>query len=328
MADAPDRAPAARTSPLRSTLPWLIAAGTLFYLVASIPFEKLKDALARAPLLEFTAFVMVYAIIGLGVDSFATWVTFRHAIKDIKLSFAQTIRIRGEAYLLSLIHYGIGQGAVAYMVHKRTGAHLARCAGTVMLTIGVNLVLVALCAMAGVLVGGAPSAPALRVIVYGLAAGFPIYLLVIALQPKFLAKRKILQPLFEAGVMGHLVAGAARIPHVLTLVAGHMGAMHLFGVETPIADGLALLPIVFVIGNLPITPSGLGTAQVTAVQLFSRWAPGITQLDREAVVFGYSIALQFLGLFAQAALGLVFLKSNRRPDTIKTDAPPSEPNAP
>jgi uncharacterized membrane protein YbhN (UPF0104 family) len=320
MADAPRR-----PSPLRSTLPWLIAAGTLFYLVSSIPFEKLKEALGRAPLVELVAFVTVYAIVGLCVDSFATWVTFRHAIRDIKLSFAQMLRIRGEAYLLSLIHYGIGQGAVAYMVHRRTGAGLARCAGTVMLTIGVNLVLVALCAMAGVLVGGAPSAPALRVIVYALAAGFPVYLLVIALRPAFLAKRRLLQPLFEAGVMGHLVAGAARIPHVLALIAGHLGVMHLFGVRTPIADGLALLPIVFVIGNLPITPSGIGTAQATAIALFSPWAPGATGLDRDAVVFAYSISLQFLGLIAQAVLGLVFLKSNRRADTIKAETPPAEP---
>jgi uncharacterized membrane protein YbhN (UPF0104 family) len=311
-------APPKRSSPARTLLPWLVAGVTLWWLFRQVSFTDLKNQLARASLAGLLATVVVYVLAALVVDSFATWITYRRAVPDKRVPFTGLLQIRGASYLLALIHYGIGQGAIAYLVHKRFGVNLARSAGAVMLTAGVNVILVALCALLGVAIGGAPASPALRLIVLAIAIAFPVYLVVIALRPPILEKRALLRPLFEAGVVGHLVVTAARLPHLAVLVAGHLAAMRLFGITPSLGDGLALLPVVFVIGQLPISPSGLGTAQAAAVTLFAQFAPGIRETDRQAAVLAYSLSLQFLGLFAQAAVGLVCLRSATRTDTIKS----------
>jgi uncharacterized membrane protein YbhN (UPF0104 family) len=175
----------------------------------------------------------------------------------------------------------------------------------------------------GVILGGAPAAPGLRVIVLGLACAFPAYLAVIAARPGFLRRRALLAPLFDAGLRGHAVAALARLPHISWLILGHYAAMRLFGVDPPLGTALALLPLVFVVAVLPISPSGIGTAQATAVALFAAYATGPTHEAREAAVLAYGLALQFGGLIVQAAIGLAFLRRLTKAVTVgEKGAPP------
>src|SRR5262249_20974318 len=153
--------------------------------------------------------------------------TFRRALPDVPLTYRDTLEIRGATYLLAVVHYGAGQGGLAYFLHRRYGVEVARTAGAVMLVMGVNVVVVAMCAFVGILAGGAPEAAALRWTVLALAAGFPVYLAIIALRPRFLTRVRLLQPLFAAGLGGHAVAIAARLPHMAVLVAAHFIAMHM-----------------------------------------------------------------------------------------------------
>jgi uncharacterized membrane protein YbhN (UPF0104 family) len=207
------------------------------------------------------------------------------------------------------LHYGAGQGGMAYFVSRKTGVPIARAAGAVMLTIGVNAVAVALAALVGVLLGGAPEAVTLRWLVFGLAGGFPVYLAVIAAHPGFLARWKLLSPLFDAGLRGHFVAVAARLPHLAWLILGQIIAMRLFDITPPFAQALTLLPIVFVVAVLPISPSGIGTAQAVGVALFARFAPASEDpVAGRATVLACFLALQLLSLLVQAVIGLFFLR--------------------
>jgi hypothetical protein len=301
-----------RRSLLQVVGPWLVAAFILYWLFRIVPIAKLGEALANAPLVAFVALTIVYVGVNLLADTFATWATFRRSLPDVPLTYGDTLVMRGATYLLAVVHYGAGQGGLAYFLHRRYGVEVPRTAGAVMLLMGVNVVVVAMCAFVGILAGGAPEASALRWIVLALAAGFPIYLLVIALRPRFLTRIRLLQPLFQAGLRGHAVAIAARLPHMAVLIGANFAAMHLFGVTPPLGKALVLLPIVFVLAVLPISPSGLGTAQAAAVTLFAEFAHGATIDDRRAAVAAYSLGLQFLALVVQAAVGVVFLRRATR----------------
>ncbi len=303
-------------------VPWLVAAGTLTWLFTHLPFGELRLALSQAPLAAFVGLTLGLVLCTLLSDTFATWATFRWALPEAGLTFRETLEIRGASYLLALVHYGAGQGGIAYFVSRKHGVPLSRAAGAVMLIMGVNVIVVALVALLGVILGGAPSAPALRWIVIGLACAFPGYLVVIALRPAFLVHRRLLAPLFRAGLRGHGVALAARIPHLGCLVVGQFVALRLFDVALPFEKALALLPIVFVVAVLPISPAGIGTAQATMVALFSPWAPGATPEARGAVVFACGLALQVLGMLTQALVGLAFVKRVAVPST-REEPPPA-----
>jgi uncharacterized membrane protein YbhN (UPF0104 family) len=314
--------------------PWFVAGALLVWLFATVPLAELGRALARAPAGAFVGLTAVYIVGNLLVDTFATWATFRVALPDVPLTYRETLELRGASYLLAIVHYGAGQGALVWFLHRRRGVHLARVAGAVMLMVGVNIVVVTLFAFLGVAAGGAPDMPGLRWVVIGLACGFPAYLAVVAARPAFLARHKLVRPLLEAGLRGHLYAGLARIPHVGWLILGHYLAMRMFGVTPPFGKALALLPVVFIVAVLPISPSGLGTAQATAVALLAPFAHGDTVDAQRAAVLAYSLALQFLGLFLQAALGVGFLRRASRTGTVGKAAnrddtsPPAPPPLP
>jgi hypothetical protein len=306
--DVERRTRAERPSRLRRVGPWIVAVATLGYLFATVRPAELGAALEGAPLGAFVAWSVLYVHLVLALDTLATWATFRSALPECGLTYRETLHLRGASYLLALVHYGAGQGGMAYFVARRHDVPLARAAGAVMLIMGVNIVAVTLTALLGVLAGGAPAAPALRTVVLGLACAFPAYLAVIAARPAFLRERRLLAPLFEAGLRGHAVAVAARLPHLLWLIVGQMVAMMLFRIDVPVATATTLLPLVFVVAVLPISPSGIGTAQATAVALFSGYAAGADPGARRAAVLACFLAFQILSLLVQAGLGLLFLR--------------------
>src|SRR5262249_7462368 len=191
------------------------------WLVHIVRGGEVAAALARAPLGLFAAVVVVFVVGTLLTDSFATWATFRSSLPEAGLRFIEALEVRGASYLLAIVHYGAGQGGMAYFVNRVHGVPLARAAGSVILIIGVNVIVVALVALAGFRVGGSPASPSLQLVVLGLACAFPVYLAVIAAKPRFLARRSLLAPLFQAGIRGHAVAVVARLPHVAWLMLGH-----------------------------------------------------------------------------------------------------------
>ena len=75
----------------------------------------------------------------------------------------------------------------------------------------------------------------------------------------------------------------------------------------PLAQGLALLPLVLFVAALPITPAGLGTVQAAQIVLLSSFAPGATAAAREAAVLAFGLAFAALGLAFQAATGALCL---------------------
>jgi uncharacterized membrane protein YbhN (UPF0104 family) len=301
---------------LRRLVPWVVALGILAILFKTVSLAALRDVARQVNPAVWIPFVLVYVLAALGADSFAAWVIYRRSLPDVPLRLGETVRMRGATYLLAVVHYGAGQGGMAYFLKTRYGVPLARAAGAVILTMGTNAITIAACALLGIVLGGAPASPELRLVVLLIGAGVPVYLAVIAWRPGFLARVPLLAPLFDAGVRGHLVIGAARMPHFAVLLVGHFVAMRLFGIVVPPTQALALLPLVFIISVLPISPSGLGTAQATAVLLFAHFAPGADAAARQAAVLGYSLGLLFSGTLAQALVGVVFLRLQSQTDTI------------
>lgn len=287
-------------------LPWLVGLGILGWLFYSIPIEQLRSQLGRIPVVRFVVFVFFFTVANLAADSAATWATLRRSIPEIPLGFVEALKIRGASYLIAILNYAIGQGGVLYLLRQRHGVPVPRAAGALMLTLGVNAVLIAACASIGLLVGGAPKAQLLRMVVASLGLGLPLYLAVVRLRPRVLASLQLLKPLFDAGLRGHLIVALARLPHLSVLLVGHFVAMRFFGVNPPFPQAMTLLPLVFLAGVLPISPSGLGTAQAVAVSVFSGFVDGKLE-DGRAAVLAYSLSLHFVALACQAVIGLACL---------------------
>ena len=157
--------------------------------------------------------------------------------------------------------------------------------------------------------GGGPLAGSLPLLaaVTALAAAFAVLLVVLAWRPAWLRRHRVLAPFFAAGGPGFLRATAARLPHVVTMVAGLWLGLRLWGVALPLARGLVVLSVAVLVTVLPIAPSGLGTLELALVGLTSAYAPGPTAAAQRASVLAFSFVYHLFAIAAQAAVGLLCL---------------------
>jgi hypothetical protein len=146
------------------------------------------------------------------------------------------------------------------------------------------------------------------------------YLVVIAIAPAFLANREIFAPLFAAGLRGHALAIAGRLPHVAVIVLGYWVAMRVWGIDVPFAVGVTVMPAVVIAAALPISPGGLGTTQAATVYFFNAYASGATADERGANVLAFAIVHFVYGVLAAMAVGLICAPLTRRSELVADSA--------
>ena len=284
-------------------LAWAVTAGLLVLLFHRIPFhEVLAAARGAAPwAVPATLFFMLMIYLG---DSFAIWKTFGWFLAP--LSLTDVLLVRGATYLLAAINYNVGQGAIVYFVHRNAGTTIMRGIATTLLVLGVNVLALLFLATTGLTI--APAVPfAVKALVAVAWAGLAIYVVLVALRPRWL-DRPVFEVLLGAGLGGHARALVVRLPHIAALIAFQFSALRAFGVRVPLVDALATLPVTLLVAVLPISIQGLGTTQATMVYFFARYAQGNAEMQASAVVAA-SLVAQAVALSVQAVLGVACLKT-------------------
>jgi hypothetical protein len=295
-------------------LPWAVALAILGYLFSTIKIADVVTALRHAAPWTVPAVAGAVLLVYLA-DSLAIWKTFGWFLA--RLSFKEVLVVRGAAYLLAVINYNLGQGAIIYFVHRSRGVSLVRGTAAVLLIMGVNVLLLLLVTSLGMTVADVPR-PLVTVVIIAYA-GLTIYLAAVAIKPRWLTSRPLFDVLLGAGLGGHLKALAVRVPHLCSLMFLTILYLRAFGVQVPVAQAVACLPIVFFIGVLPISPMGLGTSQAAMTYFFARYAPASRQ---EATIIAASLSSQAIAIAVQALLGLFCLRNQMARDLGPAPSPP------
>jgi hypothetical protein len=287
---------------VRRVAPWLIAAAILLALVWRIPLDSIATSVLEGPKVALAAYVAVLVVVTLSADVFATLVSL--GVTRASRPFKTIFLVRGATSLLGLIAYSLGQGAFGlYLV--RSGEKAGRAVGIVFFLLAVNLGVIVAIGVAGLAAGtGTFVHWQVVALLLALAAGYVFYLSAIVVRPQFLARRAMFAPAFDAGIRGHLIAAAGRIPHVVLLVFGAWAGFRLWGVAVPFGRGMLLIPLVLLVTALPITPNGLGTVQALQVAFFAADSPGATASAREAQVLAFSLYWQAVSFLACGLVGL------------------------
>jgi uncharacterized membrane protein YbhN (UPF0104 family) len=279
--DSPPAAPRASALPLwRRALPFVVGAALLGVVVTRLDFAAFYAAVRTTNYFAFVLFTLVFSIALLTADSLATAHVYRSAVCPVR--YREVVVIRGASYLPSMLNHHVGQGWLTYFIAKKYGAPLWRVAGATLLVYATTFGCVFLVGVAALPFNhGRVAWLAPTIATFGVLG--LIYLVVVYIRPAFLRRRQATAPLMEAGVRGHLQALVWRLPHVLVLFAGTWAPFAFFGVRVPLADALAFIPVVMLVTALPITPQGVGTRDVVAMELLARYAPGGRQEQLAAV---------------------------------------------
>ena len=295
---------------LRRLWPWLLGVAILAIVISRVPLAAFRAAVGHGPHVALALTNVGIALLTLTTDSFATWLGLV-ALK-LRRPLADVVAVRGATFALFVLNYAVGQGAFGYYLHK-SGTKGMRAVGATLFLLGTNLAMLLVLTLIAVLVGDVVMPNAHFVTVLEIACGaLAAYLAVIALSPGVIRNREIFAPLFDAGVGGHLLAMAGRIPHVVGLVLGQWAALRVWGVAVPFEVGLVVMPVVVIASVLPLSPAGLGTTQAALVYCFASYAVGATADDRQAAVLAFAIVHFVYGVVGALLVGLVCLPIARR----------------
>jgi hypothetical protein len=328
---APDEGRASLVGRLRRYGAWLMTAALLAYVFHSVPLSRTWEA-ARAAGPTVAVVMLLYFGYSFVADSVATWATFRWFCAPVAL--AEVFAIRAATYLLAVVNYNLGQGGIVYVVGRRPGVGMARATGTVLLTMGVTFVALLVLAAIGSSLGAADQTrlATMQLVSFGGLGAFVIYLGFVAARPRFLSRRKLLQPLFDAGVVGHAKAWLVRFPHVAGHVVFQWWILRVFDVQIPFSVAASLLPIIFVIGWLPITVQGLGTQQLAAMELLGPYALAASVELQHARIVAFSLTVTTLFTLYSVLVGLFFVRRvsrdlRRARAEAERSSAPAEPSA-
>jgi len=286
-------------------LGWVVTIAILVYLFRKIDISEVGKAIHAAYWWAIPANAILVLAVYLA-DSFAIKKTFSWFVAP--LSYREVLVVRGATYLLALVNYTVGQGAIVYFVNRSRGVPVLRGTAAVLLVMGINILMLLLLASLG-LVASADVPSGLKPVVLVAYAGLAIYIVVVAAKPRWLVSRPIFDVLLSAGITGHLRSMAVRLPHILALMTLSWFSLAAFGVVVPIAKAIMCLPVVYFVAVLPISFQGLGTSQFVLGNFFAVYAPGPTDKARLAVVITASLVSQAIAFVIQLSIGLVCVRN-------------------
>lgn len=292
----------------RRLLPFLTAIALLAFVVARLDFHAFWTAVSRTHYVYFFLFTTLFNVALVAADAFATAHVYRVSVCAVR--YHELLVIRAASYLPSLLNHHVGQAWLTYFMSKVYKAPLWRVAGATLLVYVTTFGCVYLLGMLAVVFNhGRVSWLLPTILLIGL--GGAAYLVVIAVGPRFLRERQATAPLVEAGVKGHLIAFAYRLPHVLVLFFGTWIPFSFFGVDIPLTDALAYIPIVMLVTAIPITPQGVGTRDVVALQLLSHYAAGNPE-QQSAAIAATTLSWAAALTLVQASLSPLFMRAAQR----------------
>ena len=293
--------------------PYLIAALALAWVFHTTNLVALKSALANAPIGKFVLFSAFILVCNCAADVFAMQRVFHWFGADVP--YRDLFIIRASTYLLAVVNYHVGQAAIVGYLYRARRVPLLKATGWILFIIGINVGTLFLLAS----VGASKASGALvllRWLPVVTVAGAVVWALMLTVRPQVLVQRRILAPLFEMGVVGHVRGVLVRLPHVGVLCLWHFVSLRLFSINLPVLDALVFLPIYFAAGSVPlISMQGLGAAQLVAIQFFAPFAvSAVTGLPVDATtaraaVIAYSLSTSVVSIFLQVGLGLLCIRS-------------------
>ncbi|APR82213.1 Hypothetical protein A7982_07562 [Minicystis rosea] len=285
----------------RRALPFVVAVGLVAFTLHKVDLRAFVRQLQAVNPPLFFGFALLFMLALLTADAFATSIVYRRTVAPIR--FTDFWILRGASYLPSLLNHHVGQVFITYYISRGYGVPLARMTGgTLLVYVSWMGLLVGTGCLAMVVAGQPLLWPAL-IVALGLA-----YLAVIAVRPAFLARTRLLGPLFEAGLVGHLIAMVVRIPHLVVLFLGTWLPFSFFGIDIPFLSAIVYVPILMVGVTLPITPQGLGTRDLLAATFFEKFAHHPTHEERLAAIAAATTSWVVAFTLTEALFGLLLLR--------------------
>lgn len=301
--------------------PWVVGIGIIVYLFRLYPLSTVFEAAKNVNLIGFSSFALFYFFFIFAID---TWVFSRVLTRfHHPVSFKELLPARAVTYLIMILNYGASQGAFAYYLKRTKQVAIFEVLGTFALIALIDLYWLIGMAVIGSFfqdfqIHGVHLAPTVRM-VGALAAvalvAHLIYWRYFSAKPwratKWLREKKLFRIFHEAHLRDYAAIALMRTPIHVCIIACLYVVLLTFDAHVPFITILGATPIAFILGVLPISPSGLGVTNGALVELLQQHiqSPLIDQglTTGAALILAASLLWVFANMALKAIVGALYL---------------------
>lgn len=308
---------------LKPVFAWAVAVGILYFLFRQTPPRTIWQAFLQAHIGEFVVFAVLYFIIAYVADVITLYRILR--MKHFPISLRTLCVLRARSYYYMVLNYNAGQGLLVYYLKKAGNTSWFK-AGSTVIFIMLNDFFILLLA-ASLCFWTVTSRSLFFEVVHivlltslSLLIGLLIVCKYLPRWIKPLGERMHLDKwysyLYHYSGVDLLKTFAWRLGVVSIAIGGPYLAFLAFRIEVPFLYYLASMPIVHIVGSLPLTPSGLGTSQAAFLYLFKDHVtvPPTLYPDQSiaSLLLALLIAWSFANFFLKFAVGIFFHVLDKR----------------
>ena len=298
----------------KKIIPYIVTLLIFALIFWRIPMSRVGAALEDVPIVKFLGVFLPFSVVYWVVDSVClTWVVGRF---NAPLRLSDIMPIRASMYLLALINTNLGQGGVAWYLHRKAGIPFLEVLSSILFIALMEVYQLFLFSTVG-LVFYQSGSPGQNEIVGVMRVVYVVaWLLLVTVIVLFARARhsdrmrawistsrfgSIARTFFAARPRDYATVIAIKAPSFLMSLLTQYIALSLYGIAVPFVKLMLFLPLVFLAAALPIGVAHLGTSQAAWLLFFSANAPS-------AKILAYSLAAHFTFMFCNALIGLCFLR--------------------
>ena len=296
--------PASRGRLLRNVVAYVVAIAIVWYVARGVSWQQIADAASHATLWLFICVSLV---------GFLCWFIGETLLYSCLFSFfhgrtrwSELLPTMGAMYFLQIVNSLVASGALLLFLHSRKRVPWMTAGGTLLFQAYVDvMLLVTLSILSIILIPTSALRPglyyAMGVVVAGCFVGSFFLSWGTRLGPgnplRWIYGRPSMAT-FRLARPSHFIKLAA-IRALICLAAGLAlyGQFVSFHVRVPLAQALALSPLVVAVGNSPFSPGGIGTTQLVFMFGFAGFAG-------KADLFALSMAVSAFNLLVRIPMGL------------------------
>ncbi len=284
---------------LQNLGPWIVAAIALAIIFTRYSPRLIVVELGRGN--SLLAAGCAFALIALAIFPVVAGDRVVVTVAAGAIRFVDILRARAACASLQVIHYTANHGTYGLWIARRTGASAATASGAVLYIVASELFAVSFVAAVATTLGGPTvGIEQVRRVSIGVSSSILLVMLLAASRPQAKGRQ-----LFDAwrciSRAGVLTLTSLRVVQIaLVVVFAWLGA-RAFGLHVPLAAMAATLPIILLVGSLPVNVAGFGAVQ-GAWLLLEPWAESGEQ------VLAFSLVWQLLCGAAMVLRGLPFVK--------------------
>jgi hypothetical protein len=301
---------------VQRVLPAVVSVSALswLFLYGGIAFDDVFETMTWKIAFVLIPALAVYGALALWIEARSIMLLVERAPRDFTAWTAA--RIKCASYLLSIVNYTLGAGALAILLRRRAGLRLGESASVVLLISSLDLVVVMVFGAIGA-TSMAISSPAQReliigmtiITILGLSGGIALLRIPGSLGPlERIRSLTVFEALRVTSIERLLRLVVIRLIFSVAFLSVGGAAFLAFDIVPPIGQLVAGMMVVALVSVLPIAIAGLGTSQWAVLSVFGNLADDSTLVAMSLVLSAGMILLRtgmgvaFAREFAREAL--------------------------